>query len=222
VRKIQERYLSEPALDRLRKALEAVQDRARPRPRDLVRLRQGIESLDRKIDQGAERALEAPPEIVPALYRKLEAWRVDRDRLKAELDALTSRQVKPERKDGSEIDQAIDALRNLSKAFREADPADTKELLGSLVTRIELYFDHETTSGTRERNVFSHGTIFVRPDAGQARSTDPNSSHMITNGSFDGTSEGMAEITRQQRGQRPPSLWRLGPALWQRMRRSLD
>jgi len=38
VRKIQERYLSEPALDRLRKALEAVQDRARPRPRDLVRL----------------------------------------------------------------------------------------------------------------------------------------------------------------------------------------
>jgi hypothetical protein len=183
VRKIQERYLSESALNRLRNALEAAQDRTRPRPRDLVRLRQGIESLDRKIDQGAERALEAPPEIVPALYRKLEAWRVDRDRLKTELDALTSRQVRPERKDDSEIDHAIDALRNLSKAFREADPADTRKLLGSLVTRIELCFDHDTTSGGREKNVFSHGTIFVRPDAEQVRSTDPKSSHMITNGS---------------------------------------
>jgi DNA invertase Pin-like site-specific DNA recombinase len=189
VRKIQERYLSEPALNRLRKALEAAQDRTRPRPRDLARLRRKIEDLDRKIDQGAERALEAPLEIVPALYRKLEAWRVERDWLKTELDSLTSRQATPDRRDGSEIDQAIDTLRDLSKAFREADPADTKELLGSIVTRIELHFRHEATSGGRERNVFSHGMIYVRPDAGEARSTDPKCSHMITKGWFVGTAE---------------------------------
>jgi len=105
VRKIQERYLSDSALDRLRKALEAAKDRTRPRPGDLTRLRREIDDLDHKIDQGAERALEAPPEIVPTLYRKFEAWRVARDRLKTELDALTSRQTMPNRNRGIYLTQ---------------------------------------------------------------------------------------------------------------------
>ena len=63
------------ALDRLRRTLEAAQDRSKPRPGDLARLRREIDVLDGKIDQGAERVLEAPAEIVPALYRKLEEYR---------------------------------------------------------------------------------------------------------------------------------------------------
>jgi DNA invertase Pin-like site-specific DNA recombinase len=200
VRKIQERYLSEPALNRLRKALEAAQDRTKPRPKDLVRLRREIEDLDRKIDQGAERVLEAPPEIVPALYHKLESWRSDRDRLRTDLEALTCRQARPERKDGSEIDQAISALQNLSQAFKEADPADCRELLSSIVTRIELHFHHEPTSGGRERSVFSHGMIYVRPDAGEARSADPKSSHLTNKGSYFETSEKTDYLMGTRRG----------------------
>jgi site-specific DNA recombinase len=182
VRTIQERYLSESALARLRRSLEEAQDRTGPRPKDLARLRQEIEILDRKIDQGAERVFEAPSEIVPVLYRKLEDLRSQRERLKIELQDQVSRQGRSDRKDGSEIDQAIEALRNLSEALREADPAETRDLLGSIVTRIEVYFRHEVTDGGRERSEFSHGNIFIRPDAGEARGSDPNSTHMIGKG----------------------------------------
>ncbi len=184
VRKIQEEYLSDSALARLRRSLEAGQDQAGPRPEDLTLLRREIGDLDRKIDQGAARALEAPTDLVPILYRKLDAWRGDRDRLKTELDALASRQATPDRKDGSEVDETIDTLRDLSKAFRDAEPEDIRELLSSIVTRIELHFNHETTSGGREQNVFAYGTIHVRPDAGEVRSTGTDSSHLITNRSF--------------------------------------
>lgn len=194
VRKIQERCLSKPARDRLRRALEAEQDRTRPRPRDLVCLRREIEDLDRKIDQGAERVLEAPPEIVPPLYRKLEGWRAERERLNTELGSLTSRQARPDRRDDSEIDQAIEVLQNLSEALRQADPAETRELLRSLVSRVEVHFRHEATSGGRRRNEFSHGTIFVRPDAGTARSTDPKSTLLNTKGPLNGTFEAAAVV----------------------------
>jgi DNA invertase Pin-like site-specific DNA recombinase len=182
VRKIQDEYLSESALDRLRRSLAAGQDEAGPRPEDLARLRREIEVLDRKIDRGAARALEAPADLLPILYGKLEAWRTDRDRLKTELEALASRQARPDRKDGSDIDETIETLRDLAKAFRDAEPEDVRELLVSIVTRIELHFTHETTSGGREQNVFAYGTIHIRPDAGESRSSGPNSSHLINNG----------------------------------------
>ena len=179
VRKVQERYLSEPALARLRQALEAKQNQDKPRPRDVVRLRREVEVLNGKIDAGAGRALEAPPDLVPTLYRKLEAWRGDRDRLKSDLDATVSRQARPDVRDGSQVNQAIEALRNLRQAFMDVDPKDARQLIGSLVSRIELHFDHSTTKGGRRRSTFKHGTIYVRPDAGEARASDPNSSHLI-------------------------------------------
>jgi len=37
----------------------------------------------------------------------------------------------------SQVDQAIEALRRLGEALRQADSAETKELLNSLITRIE-------------------------------------------------------------------------------------
>lgn len=194
VRMSQERYLSDSALARLRRSLENAQDRTRPRPRDLARLRQEIQVLDRKIDQGAERVLEAPSEIVPALYRKLEELRAQRERLRVELEAHTSRQASRDRKDGSEIDRTIEALQSLGEALRQAGPAETKEILNSLVTKIELYFQHEQTDGGRERNEFAHGKIFIRPDAGGALGGDPKSAHMNTIGSFFGMSRNRVEF----------------------------
>jgi hypothetical protein len=182
VRKIQEEYLSDSALARLRRSLAAGQDQTGPRLENLARLRREIDDLDRKIDQGAARALEAPADLLPILYGKLEAWRGDRDRLKADLETLACRQAGPNRKNGSEIDETIDALRDLSKAFRDAEPEDIRELLASIVTRIELHFTHETRAGGREQNVFAYGTIHIRPDAGESRSSDPASSHLNTNG----------------------------------------
>ena len=164
VRKIQEKYLSDSALARLRKALEKEQARTKPKPRDLARLRREIQALDQKIDQGANRVLDAPSDIVPTLYRKIEELRSDRERIKTEMDALTRHETRSNCKDGSEID----ALKSLGEALTRAKPEESKELLASIVTKIELRYNHEKTENGRYKNTFRDGTIYVRPDAGEA------------------------------------------------------
>ena len=173
-KKIQDRYLSETALTRLRKKIEAKladQDRP-PSQHDLDRLRREIESLDQKIDRGTDRVLEAPDDLLPTIYRKLQDLRSDRDRLKTELQALTSRGERSNRRDGSEVDRVIEALRSLGEALQKATPADTKRLLASIVSKIELHF----TEGTgRKKRDFTHGTIYIRPDAAEGRGTGSGS-----------------------------------------------
>ena len=53
-------------------------------------------------------------------------------------------------------------LRDMREAFQDAEPAEVRELLAPLVSKMELHFDHER-QGKLERNPFKHGTIFVRP-----------------------------------------------------------
>lgn len=177
-RKIQEQYTGKASLDRLRKALEREQERTAPRPRDLARLRKEIEDLDRKIDSGEEAVLEAPVELRSGLYRKLQDLTSRRDRLKADLASLASRDARRTDRDSLEVERAINALRRLGEALRKAKPEETRELLASIVSRIELHFDHQETGEGRIGSSFSHGTIYLRPDAGGGRAVDPESTHM--------------------------------------------
>lgn len=186
-RKITEKYCSEAALARLRRSLEAGQDRTAPRPKDLARLRREIEVLDRKIDNAETAVLDAPQNSRAGLYRKLEELNTDRERLKAELAALASRETAPQRKDGSEIDQAIEALRRLGEALRTAPPEDTKQLLSTIVVKIELHFKHGETAGGRKTSEFSDGEILVRPDAGAGWLSGSDSTQLNNNRSFFGT-----------------------------------
>ena len=185
---IQDRYLSETALDRLRRKIEAKLAKADrgPSQRDLDRLQREIKTLDQKIERGAERVLEVPDDLLPTIYRKLQDLRFDRDRLKTELQALTSRETRSGGRDGSEVDQVIEALRSLGEALSKASPADTKRLLASIVTKIELHF----TEGTgKQKRDFTHGTIYVRPDAGENRGIGPDSEvpQLINKGPYFGT-----------------------------------
>jgi hypothetical protein len=124
----------------------------------------------------------------------------ERDRLKAELAAQASRETAPERKDGSEIDQAIEALRTLGEALRKAEPEDTKQLLSTIVVKIELYFNHSETEAGRKTSEFSHGFIHVRPDAGAGSLSDPDSTQLTNKRSFFGVSHAPRVL-----GHRPPT-----------------
>jgi hypothetical protein len=114
----------------------------------------------------------------------LEEFNTERDRLKSDLQSLTAHQDNGRKSDASEIEQAIDALRKLRDTLRKAKPENTRELLSSIVSKIELHFDHEETAAGRKTSVFTHGTIYLRPDAGEARSTDPKSTHLTNKGPF--------------------------------------
>ena len=185
VRKLQVEVFSEAAIKRrlgdYHKWLTA---RRRVVPADDGGLRKQIERLDQQIDQGLDRVLSAPENLVGTIYVKIEKLKADRDRLKDQLNAAGKPEAGSMATDDAKVKEAGQVLRDLSKAFRDADQEDLPELLSSVVSKVELHFTHETTSGGREQNVFAYGTIHVRLDAGEARSTDTNSSHLNTKGSF--------------------------------------
>jgi hypothetical protein len=153
---------------------------------DLSQLRREIEVLDRKIDNAETAVLDAPQNSRSGMYRGLEEMNAERDRLKAELAALACRKAAPERKHGSEIDQAIEALRTRAAAFWDADPADTKQLISTVVSSIVLHFDHGETKAGRKTSKFAYGEIKVRPDLGSGWSfgsgSGSGSSHLNSTG----------------------------------------
>ena len=206
VRKIQDRYLSDSALDRLRRKLVEAQERSKPQPRDLSRLRRDVDSLDRKISNGEDAVLDAPPSIRPGLYRKLEDLTTESDRLKGDLATLTRRETRSNGNDHSDIDRAIEALRDLGEALSKAGPGDTRELLSSIVSKVELHFDHKATEGGQNRNTFSHGTIYLRPDAAGGERSDPNSTRLSRKGPF---SRNDREPTTTHRPSKPPCTYGL-------------
>ena len=120
--------------------------------------------LNRQIDNGAERIFSAPPTLTGTLYRKLEQLRAERDRVRAQLEDAKRRLDGTDQQDSEETEKAISALRNLSGAFENADPIDTRELLASLVSRIDLFFNrHKCRKYTRTS--FREGLIHIRPDS---------------------------------------------------------
>ena len=164
---------------------------------DLSGLQKQIDRLDLKIDQGADRVLDAPSEIVPTLYRKIEQFRAERGSLASRLQDLAGRRTRSADEDKAEIERAIATLRQLGEAFTRAAPSETKELLDSVVTKVELHF----TDGTgRKKRDFTHGTIYLRPDAGGGYGLNP--SPEVTHLSIKRT----VYATRNARlGQRPPA-----------------
>ena len=164
VRVIEREYLSEKAIERLTtKFRSKLAARVTVVPIDAGRLRKRIGDLDRKIDQGAERVLGAPETLVTTIYAKIERLREERQRLQAELDAA----ARPETGSGGEIEEmvegAVEALRDLRSAFRDADREDLREMLRQLIVKIEVEFTHREHNG-RTKNVPRGGTLLIRPD----------------------------------------------------------
>ena len=165
VRIIRQRYLSSENLDRLRKAIHQQQAQNSPlEPVDADRIKKRLAELNRQIDNGAERIFSAPPSLTGTLYRKLDQLRAERDRVHVQLEDVKRRLDGTDQQGSQEAEEAICALRNLSKAFEDADPVDTRELLASLVSRIDLFFNrHKCRKYTRTS--FREGLIHIRPDA---------------------------------------------------------
>jgi hypothetical protein len=161
---IEERVLSEGVLDRV---ASAIRNRKNPKPAerrpDLGLLRRQVDELDRKLDSGAERIFAAPAALVSTLTAKLEELRQQRETLAAKL-AAASKPVEPddEKHRQAQALAGIEVLRNLRGSFAEARPDDLRQLLASIITRIDLRFKHEV-QGKKTRHWFVDGTIALRP-----------------------------------------------------------
>jgi DNA invertase Pin-like site-specific DNA recombinase len=164
VRLIEREYFGDRAIDRLRKALQRRRKvRTQVAPADLKRVRKQIEVLDGQIEAGAERVFSAPAGIVSSLYTRLDSLRIERDRLQSELQAAEHPKDGSNDQEVQEVDEALDALKTLRKAFAEAETADLRVLLRSIVSRIELRFTSRP-KGKLTISDFEDGTAYLRPD----------------------------------------------------------
>ena len=165
VRKLRMEFLADQAIKQLlvayRKRLAA---RRKAVPADDGRLRKQIEALDRQIDQGAERVLSAPENLVATLYRKLDQLRVERDRLQAQLDTTGRPETGSSAQDDKKVEEAARVLRDMRAAFKDAKPEEVRQLLQGILVKVEVRFEHEQDS-RRTVNTPTGGVIVVRPPA---------------------------------------------------------
>jgi predicted secreted protein len=164
VRLIEREYCSDEAIDRIRKALRRRQKaRGQSAPVDLKQLQKRISILDGQIETGAERVFSAPAGIVPSLYTQLDGLRIERDRLRGQLQAAERPKEGSDDQEVQEVEEAIEALGALRKTFKESEPADLRELMHQIITKIELSFSHQR-HGKKIHNEFQSGTIRLRSD----------------------------------------------------------
>src|SRR5262249_14562096 len=140
VAKLQRELLNPANLELLREELHRQVAEARSEsPRQLGRLRQEITELDAKIDQGSERLLTLPPDVVRDAAAKLREWKNRRQALSLELER--ARQVpKPEDADAA-VAAAEQQLWRLREGLEAADPGLARAVLREMVSRIELRWE---------------------------------------------------------------------------------
>jgi hypothetical protein len=164
-RLIEERYLSDANLDRIRAAIVRRQHTERQTEAvDVEALRNRVADLERKIDHGAERVFAAPASLVSTLTKKLDDLRRQRDDLRSQLSAAERPHGTADAALRQEAEAAVEALRDLRTAFKGAAPEELKALFQGLIDRIDIKYSHEP-NGKRVRHRLEGGTVFMRADS---------------------------------------------------------
>ena len=132
----------------------------------MVHLKREIARLDRTIDQAAERVLAAPEAIVGTLFRKLEEFKAERDRLRRSLELLARRERRSGGSEAQDVERAMQALDAMEETLQRAEPVAVRELLQGIVSRIVLRYEHGTRGTKLRTSRFERGEILTRPDEG--------------------------------------------------------
>jgi DNA invertase Pin-like site-specific DNA recombinase len=162
VRRMQQEFLNPESVRRLRQELHRqLAARGDGGASKAGELRKELADLERKIDQGAERLLAAPPDLTPTLTAKLREWQRQRDKLRADLAAAES--VKPAADPEAIVAEAVAKLARLGELLGQCDPALLREAIRQMVSKIECRFDH-VPYGRRQKSVLVEGRIHLHPD----------------------------------------------------------
>jgi hypothetical protein len=120
-----------------------------------------IAELGRRIDQGTERWLTAPPALMDEIGKKLQDWKEERDRL-----AERRRQAARPRPAASDVEATVERIAGLMRQLVEhghkAGPAAKKTLVREMVERIDLRFEHVPYGKQRSKSVLVGGKITLR------------------------------------------------------------
>jgi site-specific DNA recombinase len=166
VRRLQADFLNPANIEALRKELRRqVESVALGDPAEARRLRAHIDELDRKINQGSERLLEEEDAaLVPVLRAKLQEWQRKRGELQDRLDGLEKNRLRVTNVE-AQVEAAVAELWTLHERLDDARPEQLREVLGQLVSKVELWFEQVPYGKAgRMQGVFSRGLVTIRPD----------------------------------------------------------
>jgi site-specific DNA recombinase len=128
-------------------------------------LRKRLARLDREIDEGTDRLLRLPEDLVEAATLKVRKWKAERKEVAAELKALEA-EAEARRADDEQADKVVGLLKHLGELIGKAPPQMVREVMQSLVKRIDLHFEHEDR-GQRRMTRATHGTLWLNLRAAQ-------------------------------------------------------
>ena len=105
------------------------------------------------------------------LYARIDELKTEKDRLSQELESLVIETAMPIANE-QKAEAAIKELRELRKTFSKAKPEELRELIGSLVSQIDLHFTHGRR-GKLNRSEFRNGTVHLRPSSMSGQPRNP-------------------------------------------------
>jgi site-specific DNA recombinase len=163
VRKLQDEYLNPDNLAMQRADLRRQAEAAnREGDGQTDRLRRQAEALERDIAQAnVNMARAASAEAVEGIAQVVRLWRAERDAILTQLaEADTGRDLAALE---AELDMAERQLWQLREGLEKDDPADVRAVLGEMIDRVELWWEHRQV-GRYSKARFSRGLIYLRAD----------------------------------------------------------
>jgi DNA invertase Pin-like site-specific DNA recombinase len=128
-----------------------------------------VESLKRRLRQlkgdlaeGIDRLRSIDRSLLARYQEGLKALQAEQDQLEAELRHAESA-PRPAEALLAKVDRAVAKLQELSTAVAAKEPDRLRELLAEVVTKVEMWFSHET-QGKRVRCKFARGLVWLRED----------------------------------------------------------
>jgi hypothetical protein len=123
-----------------------------------------VDELAAQIKRGARRLLTEDERLLGTLREELRGMQDEHDRLARELADLTGGTKRQQADIEALAERAAALVQRLPELREHADPAALRNLLGEMVAKIELHFEHRMHRG-KKMTRFVSGVIYLRPEA---------------------------------------------------------
>lgn len=158
-----QRHFSDPAL--VAELREAIREQQQAKQREADHrgptLRQRLTELSRLIDDGTEKLVKLPADLVEDVIVKIREWKGQRDQVRRQLRQIEAT-ADTSAEDVRRTDRALARLKSLQKIVRGADVRDVREMMQGLIERVDLRFSQEDR-GQRRFTRCEGGTIYLNP-----------------------------------------------------------
>src|SRR5262249_47353365 len=100
-------------------------------------LRKRVAELGQWVKDGSGRLAKVPDDVLPGLVAEIRTWKAELEEAEKELHELERRET-AQRRDEAAVDKALARLQRLPEIVRKGDQSLVRDLLRSIIDRVEL------------------------------------------------------------------------------------